>query len=175
MPEQDEVVSLPELDKSLLPHYQEWLKKEQPPLSATGLWDYLYDISNYDIAAAFSKVFWPEFIEVDGLVFLAERYPKLVMSPEEYRQKREENPASIEWLVNHIDIPYLFHISDTHPFNEEGILAPIYESELYDYLARTLIVSWKHALKEAFPDREFVFSYDSHEITPTVISFWQAK
>src|SRR5215212_2061154 len=102
MPDQDEVVSLPELDKSLLPHYQEWLEQEQEWRTGQGLWDYLYDVSNYDIATAFSKLFWPDFIEVDGLVFLAERYPKLKMSPEEFKQKRQENPGSIEFTVNYI-------------------------------------------------------------------------
>jgi hypothetical protein len=106
MPNVD-VGELPKLDKSLLPDYQKW-KAQEESVSTRGLWDYLSDNANHEIAAAFSKLFWPEFIEVEGLVLLAEMYPKLGMTAEEFKQKLVENPGSIEYTVNHLDIPYMF-------------------------------------------------------------------
>ncbi|MDQ3706733.1 MAG: hypothetical protein M3437_16230 [Chloroflexota bacterium] len=156
MPDID-VVELPELDTSLLPYYQEW-KAEQQTDRRHGLWYYLFDLANHEIAAAFSKLFWPDFIEVDGLILLAENYPRLGMTPEEFKQTLESNPRSIEFTVNYVSIPYMFR--DNGITMEDGVYKAVFSQQLFDYLARVLLISWKHALKEAYPDKEFVFFYN---------------
>ena len=130
---------------------------------------------NHEIAAAFSKLFWPEFIEVDGLVLLAERYPKMGYTPEEYKEELETNPGSIEFLVNTLPIGYMFY-GFGMSLNEEGPVTAVYSQQLKDYLARTLLTFWKYALKEAFPDKEFTFLYlVDPDGANRRISFFQSK
>lgn len=161
-----EVAELPELDRSIMPDYQKW-KAEEQSVRTQGLWDYLFDEANHEIAAAFSKLFWPEFIEVEGLILLAERYPKLGMTPKEFKKKLKTNPGSIEYTVNHIDISYMYH--------DFGMKARA-NAKLYDYLARVLIFSWKHALSVAFPEKEFLCLYEDEPSTGNYrISFIQRK
>lgn len=163
------VVSKPELDKSLLPFYQEWKTNQDPEPRAEGVLDYLYFESDHEMAAAFSKLFWPDFVEVEGCVFLAERFPKLSMSAEEFSRKMQENPRSIEFTVNYLNIPYIF-------FNDGRNNLEFFSPELFVYMAQVLLVCWKHALQEAFPDRKFEFWYEiEHETDCPKISFWQAE
>jgi len=59
-----------QLDTSLLPQYQEFRAYD----SNLDLWNYLAMVGNYQMAAAFSKLFWPDFVEVEGCVLLAEHF-----------------------------------------------------------------------------------------------------
>ena len=167
-----DVGELPKLDESLLPDYQKWRVEESS--STRGFWDYLSPNANHEIAAAFSKLFWPEFIEVEGLILLAEMYPKLGMTAEEFKQTLVTNPGSIEYTVNHLDIPYMYQGFGWATV--DGELTHCVPTQLYDYLARSILFSWKHALKVAYPDREFVCEYDDDpRLANYRIYFFQRK
>jgi hypothetical protein len=49
----------PQLNPAMLAGYREWCAEigEEP-----GLWLYLANTANYDLAAAFSNLFWPDFL-----------------------------------------------------------------------------------------------------------------
>jgi hypothetical protein len=163
-----EPIGKPPLDTSLLPFYQEWKSNETS--GPTGLWDYLALESNYDLAGAFSKLFWPDFVEVEGCIFLGERYPKLKMAPERFKELIRENPPSLEFLVNNVNTAYIF--AD----NGIGIDEQVFPQELFVYLAQVLLVCWKHALAEAFPDRKFEFFYHvEDDLVDPKITFWQVR
>jgi hypothetical protein len=169
--------NLPKLDPNLVPFYTEW--KSENPEPEYGMWDYLDAKANLDLAAVFSKLFWPDFIEVGDCIFLAEQYPKWSDPPEDLSRLSPERRQSYEALVNHV------HIYDLFPAKSSLRIEPpdggpiilrdaVYSLELKEYLAQVLLVSWKHALMEAYPDKKFEFSYgtEPYEHGPTV-SFWQ--
>src|SRR5687767_2761262 len=101
-----QIKSKPELEISWLPFFHQW--KEGGDYGDYGLWEYLRNTSNYDMAAAFSKLFWPDFVEVEGCIFVAEGYRSLAYSPEELNQRIQENPRRVEFTANYINIPYFF-------------------------------------------------------------------
>ena len=53
--------------------FQEWKKTNGEDFS---LWDYLFAVSNVEIAIAFSKLFWPDFVEYEDGIFLSEAFDK---------------------------------------------------------------------------------------------------
>jgi hypothetical protein len=157
----------PKLDTTILPIYQEYVKLN-PGLT---LWNYLGMRADYDLAAAFTSLFWPDFIEVDGCILLNESH-----SPANFEQWKEHfqgDRRSIEQMLNHTHMYDLFMNSETVLNRPTDSL---YSPALYEYLAQTLVVCWKHALQETFPDKKFAFSYatDPDEYGPT-ISFWQEE
>jgi hypothetical protein len=62
------------------------------------------------------------------------------------------------------------------PGGSKGIPAgPDSALPLLEYLAQVLMVCWKHALLELFPDKQFTFSYLTPPDVPgPEISFYQA-
>ncbi len=145
------------LDTSLLPQYQEFLA-DNPGLE---LWSYLGVVGSYELVATFSKLFWPDFVEVEGCVILAEHYYEGALKGVKLPQERE----SFEAFINHVHIWDLF---------SNGVERASISIELDEYLAKIFTVMWKHALKETFPDKEFEFYYETepYEYGPT-ISFYQ--
>ena len=150
----------PTLDATILPIYQQW-KRNGEWLS---LWDYATMRGDPDLAAAFSKLFWPDFVEVEGCVFLEERYRRASFA--EWDTLFQGDRQRIEAMINHTHIYDLF-------LNTGAEVT--YSLELYEYLAQVLIVTWKHALQTAFPTKSFTFEYgtEPNEYGPTV-TFYQS-
>jgi len=142
-----------QLDTSLLPQYQEFLV-DNPGLE---LWSYLGVVGSYELAAAFSKLFWPDFVEVEGCVVLAEHFYEGAIKGVKLPQERQQ----FEMSINHVHVWDLFS-------NDPGRASV--NIELDEYLAKILTVIWKHALQESFPDKEFEFSYatEPDDYGPTI-------
>lgn len=74
---EDEGYGLP-FDPSLLARFQAWKAgvhtQTGEPARDVRLWTYLYSEASPDLAVAFAKLFWPDFLGVEGYVLLAEHY-----------------------------------------------------------------------------------------------------
>ena len=156
-----ETKSSVELNPALLPDYQAWQHAQTHEFT---LWNYLDVRGDYELAAAFSKLFCPDFVEVDGYVFLAEQFDHANF--EQWRQQFADDRKSVEAVINHVHIDDLFN---------NGSRAD-YQPELVEYLGRVLVVCWRRALQELFPPRQFTFecSAQPDEAGPT-ITFFQAE
>jgi len=66
----EEVEGLPPLETSQLPLFQKYKKENESWIPGFDIWSYLSLRADYDLAAAFAKMFWPDFIGVDGCVIL---------------------------------------------------------------------------------------------------------
>jgi hypothetical protein len=158
--------SIPPFDPTLLPAFQQYRQEHKAWLPDLDTWDYLnLRDADFDFTAAFSKLFWPDFVEVDGCVLLARSY-----NPQNFAQWQARypgNPRAVEAMLNHV------HISDLYPGIPVGPDSPL---PLLEYLAQVLMVCWKHALLELFPDKQFTFSYlTAPEVPSPEISFYQAE
>src|SRR5438876_9730226 len=92
----------PRLDTSLLPMFQKYKQENESWMPNFDIWDYLNLRADYDLAVAFSKLFWPDFIEVDGCILLATSY-----SPENFAHWKESlkgDKRAIETMLNHTHI-----------------------------------------------------------------------
>src|SRR6188508_1376804 len=137
------VHSEPQFDTSLLPIYQRYKQENQSWIPNFTPWSYLNLRADYDLAAAFSKLFWPDFVEVDNCVFLAEGYGPA--NYEDWKIRFSGDRQRIEAMINHTHIRDLFLMS---PTDVE------YPDRLYEYLADVLATCWHHALQSAFPHKK---------------------
>nr|RIY11503.1 hypothetical protein D3W47_06065 [Deinococcus sp. RM] len=134
-------------------------------LTTLGSWtpratDLLSNEGNILHAVALSAILWPRFIEFEEHVIRADRFDL-----ENFRQWQESTGhkrQAIESVLNHV------HIYDLLPSNDE---APL---EAYEYLAQVLLRTWKAALGEQHPTRQFQFHYatEPDDYGPTVY-VWQ--
>lgn len=149
-----------QIQPAMLRSFEDWSKE----LSPGGFWGVLQIAGGVELAAAFSKLFWPDFIEVGGCVVLAEQYNP--QSFDAWRAQFGEDRSRTEEMVNHVHMYDLFP-NDSNPDADQGVAA---------YLASVLIRCWAAALREAFPDRDFEFSLatEPDDYGPTV-TFWQRE
>lgn len=101
------------------------------------------------------RLFWPDFVSVDGCVLLPWEY-----SPETLAGWHDRFPGdcrSIENAVNHLHLWDVFDASET----------PL---ERLTVLGEALQLSWSSALSSQFPDRTFAVSFTNEELDygPTV-------
>jgi hypothetical protein len=140
--------------------FQQWKANwGNPNLS---IWDYINNQGNPELAVAFSKLFWPDFVEVRGCVLLAEHFKPTDF--ENWRRHFKEDRRQIEAAINEVHIYDLF----TNSPPEEVAF------QVYEYLAQVLQKSWNCALRDAYPSRAFEFDYrtEPEEYGPT-LAFWQ--
>lgn len=69
-------------------------------------------------------------------------------------------------MINHIHLSDLFLNSPKEVKESRG---------LDEYLAKILMICWKHALQEQFPGKHFVFSVDDDYVYTESFSFYQAQ
>jgi hypothetical protein len=114
------------------------------------------------IAIALLDIFWPDFEEVDGSIFLATNYPKRASDLENGLDR-----TGIEALMNHTHMIDLFkHNAGIQPIDED-------DERFYDYdhpdfsslceLAKTIAQMWFQKLKLDFPQYDFRVYYTQDE------------
>ncbi len=131
----------------LLPNYRKWKRGQVP--SPVGVWDYLGHRGDFELAFAFGKLFWPDFVEVEGCVLLEEQYDET--SFRTWQREFEGDCARVEAMMNHV------HVYDLFP----EVPADHLDAQLFERLGRLLVQTWTHALKEAFPARAFNVTYSN--------------
>lgn len=126
-------------------------------------WTYMNVFFDIEDVAIISSLFWPGFIEKDGMIFIEERLTRA-----DYEGFRMEcSNREIETIIN------LATIFDIFIDPREGK----YDSfEAANYLSHIMQITWEAKLKREFPEREFVVSQDEgrDENGPSV-TFWQKK
>ncbi len=140
--------------KQLL-NFQQWKQANGNDFS---IWDYLSGIANVEVAIAFSKLFWPEFIEHQGGIFLAEAFDIEIY--QQWKEKLVNDINAIERMMNHQ------HIDDILPGAEKVGIDNLY------YLGDTIAQMWSSRLKLVYPDRTFQVNCDRDEYT-VVVTFHQ--
>jgi hypothetical protein len=105
------------------------------------LWDYLFGVANIEIAIIFTKLFWPDFIEHEGGIFLSEAFNCQIY--EQWKIELGNDVAAIEQVMNHQ------HVDDLLPSVQKV------SAENLLFLGQTLVEMWKSRLKLLYPQRCF--------------------
>ena len=137
--------------------FQQWKKVNGDDFS---LWDYLFGVSNVEIAIAFTKLFWPDLIECEGGIFLAAAF-----NPEIYAQwkaKFGNDITSIERAINHQ------HVDDILPGAEQVGMDNLY------YLGDAIAQMWQSRLKSLYPERRFEVCCNRDE-NAVIVMFYQLR
>lgn len=122
------------------------------------VWDFLSIRAGTTLAVAFSELFWPRFVEVEGCVFLRENYER--HSFERWREQFSGEIRRIEGMVNHV------HLWDLFDSEEEEMPEAALEG-----LAEIIGLCWQGALRYHYPTRDFevvVAGDEEGEYGPTI-------
>jgi hypothetical protein len=107
--------------------------------------------ARFDHFVMYARMIWPEFVEHDDCVFLADEF-----TGESYRTwRRQLDKTRTEAMLNHRHITDLFLNSEFKP-NLEIVL----------YIGRYLKEVWTEKLKRDFSKRKFVVSFPEEPPTP---------
>lgn len=140
-----------------LKNFQRWQAVNGDGFS---LLDYLAQTSRMETAIAFTKLFWPDFVQHEQGIFLKEQF-----SLERYIQWQKElqgDITAIEKVMNHL------HLDDLLPGSEK-----VGQENLL-YLAETLQQMWESRLKILYPQQDFDWILN-HDDATVVMTFHQSK
>lgn len=110
------------------------------------------------MALAFTTLFWPDFVEHDGGIFLAEAFNQEIY--EQWKAELGNDIAAIERVMNHQ------HIDDLLPGAEIVGIDNLFS------LGQVIQQMWENRLKSFYPDRTFQVSCNQDEYT-VVVNFFQ--
>jgi hypothetical protein len=132
-------ISLANIDNYLLPDFKEFDE-------ANTDWDINKHLNfNYDInaAIAFSKLYFPTFIEYKNCVILESRFDEAVF--EDWYKEFNGEIKQIERMCNLYELKDLFHINSSDESTNKT-----------KELGKILKMSWEQNLKILFPNRSIV-------------------
>ena len=147
--------SLIDIDISLLKEYIV-LKDLNPDNWDIG--EYLNLKYDMNAALAFSKLFFPDFIEKKGCVILALRYDENIF--EDWYKHFNGNTSEVERMCNNYVVMNYFHL------NRSIDESPELHNMLIDEFAKALKKSWEINCKLLFPDKKiYVDVLDEYNTT----------
>ena len=119
----------------LIPELKDWNNGQGASIDV-----YLSGCGNFELAIAFRRLYWPDFVEHDNCVLL----PNFSLKTYDAILKNHNGDrAEVEALLNHQ------HILDLFPLSDATTEAQI------RYIGQTLQEVWTAKLKRDFPNRTF--------------------
>lgn len=119
--------------------------------------DYIYFTSDPDTTISNIKLFFPDLIEYEGMIFLKENFNN--ENVDNWINYNNYSKKQIEKVINHVHIRSLY----------QDIYSETYDSEVFIYIAKYMIKTFKIQLKECFPDKDFnveiIDEYEDIQIT----------
>lgn len=110
------------------------------------LGDYLFGVSNLETAIVFTKLFWADFLNHEGGIFLADGFT--VENYEKWKEELDGDIKSIEKIIN------LRYVADLLPDADD-----ISRNNLI-YFGQTLADIWESKLTKTFPEKLFLVECD---------------
>ncbi|MGH9745494.1 MAG: hypothetical protein ACRD59_05210 [Candidatus Acidiferrales bacterium] len=150
-------------DKMLIEHLKDVHAKEDT--SNFNVVDFLSAFGNPLDALAYSKLFWPDFIEFEGMIFFKDN----IENDEDRSRIRAAlanlGPAKeVEMSFNQFLIPEAFFSAHYSVANDEESL----------YLAEQMAAMWKARLAQLFPTKKCVVELQTADETlegPTIVVY----
>jgi hypothetical protein len=139
------------LNTDRMSEFQQWKKANGDDFS---IWDYLSGVANVEVALAFTTLFWPDFVEYDGGIFLAESFNQEIY--EQWKAELGNDIAAIERVMNHQ------HIDDLLPGAENVGIDNLFA------LGKVIKQMWENRLKSCYPKRNYQAFCNKDEYTVVV-------
>ena len=128
---------------------------------------WLAGMGSFNLAVAFSSLFWPEFTIYDDCVFMEPFTEHHIANYKSFQRRSDFNKCSTEVTMNHQHLMDFFPNERTKPTREQII-----------YLGRTLKDMWQLKLNRDFPDRRLIVSFPEEyaaDLNEYEITFWQER
>lgn len=106
--------------------------------------DWIAHVGTIEVALAYTRFFWPPFVQVEDMVFLEAGYK--LQSLEDWKVAVGENPADIERHLNHTGLAEMF----ANPEIQQQL-----QPEQLHYFGQTLQTLWSLKLQQEFPQRQY--------------------
>ena len=145
----------------LLPAYQMWNKQG----SANQLLDlqtYQAYVARIDQAICLIDLFWPEFIEWEGLILRKSAFPEDWSRFRETADAAKWTPSDMEYMLNRVNIADFF-LNDPDRDNVD--------LSVYTSIAQKVAEMWECKIKMLYPDRSIEVSIVHSDIDPEVYMF----
>ena len=150
---------MPEFN-DLIPELSEWNDGKGIDVHA-----WLAGVGSYEHAIAYGALFWPEFVEHSGCVFLARGFSR--SSYRSWMSTTSRDKTATEKVMNHVHVCDLFVNSER-------------TSAQSKHIAGLLKECWECKLRRDFPNRTFIVDvYDCESVDPDwsdcQVTFYQPR
>ncbi len=146
--------------KQLIPELKEWEEHNGRPFNPD---DWIGCVGNYDHAIGYITIFWPEFYEYDGCIFVGN-------IPDEknyvsWLKATKGDKKSVEAVINHVHITDLFQVDQLNP------------TELQiKFIGSKLQDMWLAKAKKEFPSRNISVEFyegDENDLVEYQVTLFQ--
>jgi hypothetical protein len=141
----------------LIPELAEWNNGKGIDIDG-----WICGVGSFEHAIGYTRLFWPEFVEHEGCVFVA---GFSVESYEGFLEQTKGDKRAVEAVMNHRHILTLFGDVDLDPTEEQIV-----------YFGRRLREIWQAKLDRDFPERKIVvrfFEEGCEDLYDYQITFFQ--
>lgn len=147
-------------DEDLLAHFRA-MKCNDQDTTNFDFFDFLHAHGSPLDALFYSRLFWPEFVDINGMVFLKE-----TIEDDDDKDRLDEalkhydgDKTKTEQSFNTTEIPFLFGKNSEEITDEEDLA-----------LAERLAEMWQYKLQNIYPNRRFIVQILSEEETGDAIA-----
>lgn len=151
-------------DLELVPDLKNWRDVNN---SSFSIGDWIGVYATPELMVGFASIFWPEFIVVDGCIFLKDSYCKETF--ETWMESMNGDLEEVQGVMNHTHIYDLFQGEKGKTLNIQQV----------SYLSKILLSAWSAKIKQDFPDLSVevqICDYDENDvensIVGTSVAFW---
>jgi len=117
-------------------------------------------LGNFEHAIAYGRLFWPDFVEYDGCIFLSQYFD--IENYNNWMKSTKGNKTAVEKVMNHR------HIVDYFPNSPK----PQPTKEQMVYFGNYLKELWDCKLKRDFPERNIVVEFfEGEDVVDDVYDF----
>jgi hypothetical protein len=137
--------SLIDFENRILKEYITWERVNE---SNWNIISYLNQFYDMNAALAFSKLYFPDFVDEKGCVILGFQFDKRIFN--QWYEEFKGDISQTEKHCNLYDVQDYFHINPVNYETDEG------REEAINSFANVLKVSWETSCKLLFPNRQMV-------------------
>jgi hypothetical protein len=130
--------------EGLIPELRAWREHNKNDIRPEG---WIECVGNYELTVGYSALFWPRFVEIDGMVFHERVSSEAVR---EWLASTKGDKQATEVTLNHIHILHLHHPGLWSKATREQII----------HLGRTLRDIYELKLRRDFPTKNFIVDFD---------------
>ena len=144
----------------LIPELKEWEEHNGHPFTPD---EWISCVGDYEHAIGYAELFWPEFHEYDGCVFVGS-IPD-IENYENWLKQTKGNKQSVEAVINHVHITDLFQAEQLSPSEAQ-----------IKYLGNKLKEMWLTKAKAEFPSKDISVEFnegDENDLVEYQITLYQ--
>jgi hypothetical protein len=145
--------------------------RRMPLAEAMGVWT-LAGLDDYKRLVASAYLFWPDFVEVDGCILLAEMYDAGRFA--EWMSTLGGERERVERVINEVSLGDLLMNQSPENDRELGELTD-WAADALAELAEVLASCWRGALADRFPDRGFHVGVDYRAANLPAVFFYTRR